>query len=233
MFQQLMALELMHLHIETLFTHDTAGRMLHVNEPGGKNAPRFFIGQTADGAVIRFRHDVDDETKRALEAAANDDALRTLDSPPSSTRYDELLGRVAPVNSIWSGPAFSFPNRLTQPANTVLVTDANSHLLTPLLEAWIPDARTGQPLFAVVVDGQAVSVCCTVRRTADAHEAGVETVPAFRGHGYAARVVASWAQAVRDMGQVPLYSTSWQNDASRTVARKLGLIQFGNDLHIT
>ena len=110
MFQQLMALELMRLHIETLFTHDAAGRMLHVNEPGGKNAPRFFIGQTTDGAVIRFRHDVDDETKRALEAAANDDALRTLDSPPSSTRYDELLGRVAPVNSIWSGPAFSFPN---------------------------------------------------------------------------------------------------------------------------
>ena len=233
MFRPLMPRELMRLHVEALFTHDAARRMLHVNEPGGKNAPRFFIGQTADGAVIRFRHDVDGETKRALEAAANVDALRALDSPPSSTRYEELLARVAPVSSVWSGPAFSFPDRLTQPADTVLVTDANSHLLAPLLESWIPDARTGQPLFAVVVDGRAVSVCCTVRRTADAHEAGVETVPAFRGHGYAARPVACWAQAVRDIGQVPLYSTSWQNDASRSVARNLGLIQFGNDLHIT
>jgi predicted GNAT family acetyltransferase len=128
---------------------------------------------------------------------------------------------------------FSFPNRLSPPVDTVLVTDANSHLLTPLLEPWIPDTRTGQPMFVVVVDGHAVSVCCTVRRTADAHEAGVETVPAFRGRGYAARAVASWSGAVRDMGQVPLYSTAWQNDASRAVARALGLIQFGNDLHIT
>ena len=225
--------ELMRLHVEALFTHDAARRMLHVNEPGGKNAPRFFIGQTADGAVMRFRHDVNDETKRALEAAANNDAVHALDSPASSARYEELLARVAPVSSVWTGPAFSFPNRLAQPADTVLVTDANSVLLTALLEPWIPDTRTGQPLFAVVVDGHAVSVCCTVRRTPYAHEAGVETVPAFRGHGYAARPVACWAQAVRDIGQVPLYSTSWQNDASRSVARNLGLIQFGNDLHIT
>jgi predicted GNAT family acetyltransferase len=88
-------------------------------------------------------------------------------------------------------------------------------------------------MFALVVDGRAVAVCCTVRQTSEAHEAGVETVPAFRGCGYAAQVVTAWASAVRERGQVPLYSTSWQNEASRAVARKLGLIQFGNDLHIT
>ena len=106
-------------------------------------------------------------------------------------------------------------------------------VLDAFLRDWIPDARIGQPLFALIVDEHAVSVCCTVRRTTEAHEAGVETVPAFRGHGYAAQVVTAWARAVRERGQVPLYSTSWQNEASRAVARKLGLIQFGNDLHIT
>jgi mono/diheme cytochrome c family protein len=68
---------------------------------------------------------------------------------------------------------------------------------------------------------------------AAAHEAGVETAASCRGRGYAAPVVAAWARAVRDVGRVPLYSTSWRNEASRAVARKLGLVCFGSDLHIT
>jgi len=66
-----------------------------------------------------------------------------------------------------------------------------------------------------------------------AHEAGVETAPPYRGRGHAAQVVAAWARAVLELGRVPLYSTSWQNEASRAVARKLSLIRFGDDLHIT
>jgi len=90
-----------------------------------------------------------------------------------------------------------------------------------------------QPLFVVTCDGHAVSVCASVRQTSDAYEAGVETAVAHRGHGFAAPAVAAWAAAVRAMDRVPLYSTSWKNTASQAVARKLGLIQFGNDLHIT
>jgi predicted GNAT family acetyltransferase len=85
-----------------------------------------------------------------------------------------------------------------------------------------------------LLDGdRAVSLCCSVRRTEDAHEAGVETAHAARGRGYALGVVAAWAAAVHAAGRFPLYSTSWENLASRAVATKLGLIQFGNDLHIT
>jgi hypothetical protein len=38
---------------------------------------------------------------------------------------------------------------------------------------------------------------------------------------------------VRQSGAVPLYSTSWSNEASRHLATKLELIHFGSDLHIT
>jgi predicted GNAT family acetyltransferase len=76
-------------------------------------------------------------------------------------------------------------------------------------------------------------VCASVRVTVDAHEAGVETHPDFRGRGQGARAVAAWATLVRESGAVPLYSTSWSNEASRRLASRLGLVQFGSDLHIT
>jgi RimJ/RimL family protein N-acetyltransferase len=226
--------ELMRFHVEALFAHDVNGRLLRGNEPSGAEAPRFFLGRTADGPVIRFRHDLDDDTRHELEAAANDDAVNaTLESEANPSPFEEILGRTAPVRNTWLGPAFSFPAESSESIDAVHVTNDNAQVLNAFLRDWIPDIRIGQPLFAQIVGGNAVAVCCTVRRTSDAHEAGVETVPAFRGHGYAAQVVAAWARAVREGGQTPLYSTSWQNEASRAVARKLGLIQFGNDLHIT
>ena len=78
----------------------------------------------------------------------------------------------------------------------------------------------------------AVAVCASVRITDAAHEAGVETVPAYRRCGYATRVVRAWADAVSSMGAKPLYSTSWANLASQTVAKRLGLVFVGNDYQI-
>src|SRR6185503_16621296 len=93
----------------------------------------------------------------------------------------------------------------------VSVTRENAGLLQPLLSAWMPDVATCQPMFVLPIDGRAVAICASVRITPEAYEAGVDTAPAHRGHGYAGHVVAAWAAAVREMGRVPLYSTSWQN----------------------
>jgi hypothetical protein len=226
--------DLMRLHIEALFTHDAAGDLVRVNEPNGARAPRFFVGRTADDLVCRFRHDVDRDLRRELEAAIEDERLcdHGLESPMSASRFEAILARSAPIWRTETGPAFSFPSELPTSVGAIRITDGNAHLLRPHLEPWLPDVLLGGPMFAIAVDGHAVAVCCSVRRTGTAHEAGIETVAAYRGRGYVAPVVSAWAQAVRDLGRVPLYSTSWQNAASRAVARKLGLIQFGNDLHI-
>ncbi|HEU4558066.1 MAG TPA: GNAT family N-acetyltransferase [Longimicrobium sp.] len=226
----------MRLHVETLFTHDAAGRMVGVNEPNGKDAPRFFLGRAADGGrVWRVRHDVDDTLTEALEAAClaeqDDDSL--LRPPYGSAPYEELVSRSAPVERIWTGPAYRFPADLSAAPDAVKVTAQNADVLRPHLEAWLGDVATGQPMAAALADGRAVSVCCSVRIGARAHEAGVETVPEFRGRGHAAQVVVAWAAAVRAMGVVPLYSTSWENTRSQALARKLGLRRYGSTLHVT
>ena len=225
---------LMRFHVEALFAHDAAGDLVRVNDAGGAPAPRFFLGRTRDGTVCRFRHDLDPATREALLACVHaTPTTEAVDVPVDPAPYEAILARTAPVTRTWAGPAFHVAHELPVTREVVLVTAENAAILGTHLAPWLPDVQTGQPMAALVLDGHAVAVCCSVRRTASAHEAGVETVASFRGRGHATRVVARWARAVRALGCVPLYSTSWENGASRAVARHLDLRCFGSDLHLT
>ena len=93
-------------------------------------------------------------------------------------------------------------------------------------------ASAGSPCYPVE-DGHAVSVCFCARKSNVAAEAGLETAIEFRGRGLAPRVVSAWALAVRETGRIPLYSTSWSNDASLAVARKLGLMAYASSWSIS
>jgi RimJ/RimL family protein N-acetyltransferase len=100
------------------------------------------------------------------------------------------------------------------------------------LPDWIDVALAWQPLVAALEGRHAVSVCGSVRRTGEAHEAGVDTAPAFRRRGHAHRAVAAWLVEVKRLGREPLYSTSWQNAASQALAASLGLTMFGTDFAV-
>jgi GNAT superfamily N-acetyltransferase len=150
-----------------------------------------------------------------------------------SRRFLDVLSRDAPVRRTWSGPAFAFPRELPNANGAVPVTPDNAAVLARYLTDWMPDAEQGVPMAVLQQGADAVSVCCSVRVTNRAHEAGVETHPDFRGRGHAARVVAAWAREVRARDRIPLYSTSWENHASLAVSRKLGLVQFSSDFHAT
>ena len=224
----------MRLHVEALFTRDAAGRLLAVNEPGGGLAPRFFLGRTSDGNECWVRHDVDGILARDLNTLCESapGGLETDANPHSTALFSRRLGADGVITNIWEGPAYCFPLDLPGSDDAVRITAENASVLEPYLEDWVPDVQTGVPLTAFLEGGKAVSICCSVRITSQAHECGVETHPDFRGRGYALKVVAAWARAVLEEGPVPLYSTSWENHASRAVARKLGLVQYGADLHI-
>jgi GNAT superfamily N-acetyltransferase len=227
--------ELMRLHVAALFTHDAQGRLLQVNAPGGKPAARFFLGRTAQGAEWRFRRDLDADVVRALEAIVRAERAgdEFLEPPHGATAYRDLLARSAPVERTWAGPAYRFPEALATPSGVIRVTEGNVGILRPHLEAWATRIAECPPILAAVEGGRAVAVCASVRITPAAHEAGVETAPELRGRGYGARAVAAWAAAVRGMGRIPMYSTAWENAASRALARALGLRRYGTDLHIT
>jgi len=230
-------------HVEALYTIDSAGQLVSVREPNGAPAPRFFLSRSASTLVYRFRFDVPPSARRELGAAATGVPLGALRGDGTNEAREELarlaaiLARSAPVTNMTAGPAYAFPNELPSFAADdgmiVHVTEANIGLLDPLLRAWVPDVYHSPPLIALTLHGRAVAVCASVRITANAHEAGVETVPAHRSRGYAARVVSAWAERVRALGAEPLYSTSWENAPSRSVARKLALVHFGNDVHLT
>lgn len=61
-------LGLMEIQVENLFTNDENGRLLHINEPDGARAPRFFWGRTKEGSIWRCRADLPQELVGELEA---------------------------------------------------------------------------------------------------------------------------------------------------------------------
>jgi RimJ/RimL family protein N-acetyltransferase len=225
----------MRLHREALFLLDDSARLVSLNLPGRGIAPRFFLGRTTDGNVWSVRHDLEPGLATAIlellqsEPAGQEDGR----NPNAAAPYLELLARHDAIQRVESGPAYRFPSDLPNDTHTIRVTPDNASLLSRYLPDWMPDVSVGVPMTALLEDGDAVSVCCSVRLTPRAHEAGVETHRDFRGRGYAQRVVAAWAMAVREIGIAPLYSTSWENEASRAVASRLGLVQYGATLHIT
>ena len=218
----------MRLRLETLFDLDVNDRITGTREPDPSPGPAFIVIRGAAASAWAARADVPNEVAESLNVLAATEPA-TWDRPPvHAERYGRLLGGVDR-----SGPAFAFPERLAiPPAEVSLVTDEAA--LAVHFSGWVPGeiAAGRSPVVAVCEGGHPVSVCFCARRSDVAAEAGVETAPAFRGRGYAARATAAWAAAVRAMGLTPIYSTDWENGASLAVARRLALIKFAVDWSI-
>ena len=225
-----------------MFTHDANLRLLRVNDGIGSTAPRFYLGRTRRGNLWRFRADLPRDLVAQLETLCRDEPVveDPALAPDHESIYRELL---APIATSSSGPALRFPDlsdsggKAQAKMRATLVTTENAGLLRDTFDDWIPDVADSQPFLAIVDGDRAVAVCASVRITrsagAGAHEAGVETLAALRGRGLAVEVVNAWARAVAETGAIPMYSTSWENTASRRVAEKLGLVAYGCDFHIT
>ena len=100
-------------------------------------------------------------------------------------------------------------------------------------DRWLDEVTATQPIFAAVVDGQAVSVCRAVRRSAHGIEAGIDTLVDHRRRGHARNALAAWCAAIRQQGLQGFYGTSWSNTASAALAKSVGLQQFAAELSVS
>jgi RimJ/RimL family protein N-acetyltransferase len=229
-------MDLIELQAAVLFRYDTAGRVLSHNEPEpDQPAPRLFLGRTSAGNIWRFRHDLPHSLVHDLDRLLKAEPIASdLRQPPRTLPCVlEALEAHAPVQDVSMGPAWRFPERIEPVEGVVPISEANVEALRAQFPWTAAHLEEYQPCMAVIVGGEAVSLCFSSRLSPNAAEAGVNTVERFRARGYAMAVVAAWAHAVRESNRVPLYSTSRENLASQAVARKLGLVLYGADLSIT
>jgi predicted GNAT family acetyltransferase len=111
------------------------------------------------------------------------------------------------------------------------VTEANVHLAANTFTWLLEEYKEYQPCVAVIEDDQFVSICHSPYISPKAHIAGVDTLEGYRRRGYATAVASEWGVAVRELGQIPIYSTGLDNVASQGVAGKVGLVHYNSDHH--
>lgn len=224
-----------------LFTHDDQGRMCHINEPGYATAdlypaPRLFMGRTKQGNIWRFRYDLPSELVQTLERLCQQepDVWHFGEPPQQAEAIRAVLNEQQEIIEAMRGPAYWIPDGLPLAANAVLISEMNKGLLEAHFSWAItsPSNYRIAPMVAAVVDKTAVSLCHCARITEHVAEAGVETVAGYRGQGLAGTAVSRWAAIIRQQGRIPLYSTSWDNTSSQSVARKLNMSCYGEDWSI-
>lgn len=109
--------ELLELHIQVLFTHDSVGRLDRVNEPNGPPAPWFYVGQSYEGRIMQFRRDLPSQVVATLERLAGSEpvAADLRCSQEFRERCRQVLGEESALEAEYSGPAYRFPDEIDFP----------------------------------------------------------------------------------------------------------------------
>lgn len=231
-------LDLMRLHVQLLFRFDDHGALVGTNETPPFSAPRLYLGRTAGGNEWRLHRDLPPEQAHELLAllAAEPPLGEQGAEPLALAAAIVILARYWPVTAIHRGPAFVFESSPVAESAAIRVSAGDTIRFHPELQemGWVAALNASQePCFVIEQGGEIVALCHSSRSSPTAAAAGVSTAPAYRRRGYARQVVEAWATEVIGKRRTAFYSTTWENAASRAIARGLGLRYFGEDCSIT
>lgn len=230
-------IELADLHLDALYERDAVGLITASRDPD-VTPPWFHLVRTPDGNRWLLGAKLEDARRERLAAILSvqppiSDCADALVHPSDLEAIRAALAEPASSVHGYCGPAFFFPKQLPATDRAELLAEIPEAALRGPF-AWLSNGGEASHPIAVVRahSGEVASVCHSARSTSGAAEAGVETAGEYRGRGYGSLAVVKWAAAVREGGRLPLYSTEWENTASRALARSLGLICYAEDLHI-
>ena len=137
------------LHLRTLFLLDEDGRISETRSPQPDPGPLFSLIRGTSNCVWAVRADVPHDIADELDGLARKEPPVSdfRDAPVYAERYMSLL-----QGSVYSGPAFTFPDVIARPSGTVFIDDLRSleHYFTGWKAGEIPGAS---PIVAVVNEG--------------------------------------------------------------------------------
>jgi GNAT acetyltransferase len=172
-----------------------------------------------DGRIHIWRPDVSSIERKELRQRVDDVlAFRPVLAPLSGMSREIALALVA-TPRINAGAAYSIARPLTSQDQSLIET-----FHPAACDDYLHPER--QPLIGVVVAGRLLSLAHSSRRTAEACELGIDTLPEARRRGYALAATIVWAYAVLREGLVPIYSALAENTASLHLAAAAGYRPF-------
>jgi GNAT superfamily N-acetyltransferase len=220
---------LLRLHIEAVW--DVSLPFLTQNDvdlsTGGKLPPWLLsVAQLASERVCIWRPDVDEAARQVL--------LQQVE------RAFTLSTEEARARGIEREIAFKFTE---QPAMDMELAQRRAHLITPDEYAQVESFEPGaaeyyfaperRPLYGVSVEGRLLSIAHSSRRTVEACEMGLATVPEARRRGYAIAATLLWTRAIIKERRIPFYSALAENAASLALAHKAGYRAFARGVSFT
>lgn len=166
-----------------------------------------------------------------------------------ATEQDALLARAdeafasPPAENALPGISREFAfHQVMSPAISITTARTLAHPLTFHDQALVESFQSGsieyyfrphcRPLVGVVAAGRLLSLAHSARRTAEACELGIETLPEARRKGYALAATVLWAALVAQEGRIPLYSALANNMASLGLATAAGYKVFAQAITV-
>jgi len=215
--------KLLRLHVEAVWNVQLPALIQNEVEllPESFSPPwKLCAAKLADSHVYIWRPDVSIVERAALRSRVNEVmAVPPEIAVPGVSREVALALRTSPRLDVETA------RRIARPLTT---RDR------PLIAAFDPEdpeyyfQPEKYPLIGVVVDGRLLSLALSSRRTRDACELGIDTLPEARRKGYALAATILWAHTILQDGLVPLYSAFADNTASLRLAAAAGYRAFSH-----